>query len=173
MDETKKCYKCGEVKLRSEFYKNRCSRSGLQSECKTCDIERRLAWRERNRCKDRAAQARYDKSKKGQARLKRQKLKRQKALRRATPKWLTQEQRMELALFYSNCPEGYSCDHFLPILGKEICGLNVTWNLRYVSKEENSKKGNLFTPYTEVFEQSSGGTKNACNISENPSGKTS
>ena len=34
--ETKKCSKCGELKLLSEFYKEKRVKSGLQSTCKKC-----------------------------------------------------------------------------------------------------------------------------------------
>lgn len=62
--------------------------------------------------------------------------------RNSVPKWLTQEQRKEIELIYINCPEGMQVDHIIPIAGKEVCGLHVPWNLQYLTKEENCKKGN-------------------------------
>jgi hypothetical protein len=37
MEESKKCYKCGETKPVSEFNKNRSKPDGLSSECKACN----------------------------------------------------------------------------------------------------------------------------------------
>lgn len=36
MTESKKCFKCGEVKPFSEFHKNKCQLDGLSSDCKAC-----------------------------------------------------------------------------------------------------------------------------------------
>jgi 5-methylcytosine-specific restriction endonuclease McrA len=44
----KRCYKCGEVKLRSEFYKNKSTKDGLQYECKSCDSEKTKSYISRN-----------------------------------------------------------------------------------------------------------------------------
>lgn len=38
---TKKCTKCGYIKADDEFYKNKYTKSGLQSYCKQCDKEQR------------------------------------------------------------------------------------------------------------------------------------
>jgi 5-methylcytosine-specific restriction endonuclease McrA len=52
----------------------------------------------------------------------------------------------ELELIYFNRPDGLEVDHIIPLQGKGVCGLHVPWNLQYLSKSENSKKGNRLNP---------------------------
>ncbi len=44
--------------------------------------------------------------------------------------------------FYIDCPKDMTVDHILPLQGKEISGLHVLENLQYLTKSENSRKGN-------------------------------
>jgi hypothetical protein len=67
----------------------------------------------------------------------------------ATPKWLSAEQRAEIRKIYKevvrlceNHPRAYAVDHIVPLLGKEVCGLHVPWNLQILTAEENFKKNN-------------------------------
>lgn len=57
----------------------------------------------------------------------------------ATPKWVNPE---DLFNIYKNQPKGYHVDHIIPLKHDQVCGLHVPWNLQYLSKSENSKKGN-------------------------------
>lgn len=66
----------------------------------------------------------------------------QQAARRACmPKWVDKKIIKEI---YLNCPDGYHVDHIVPIKGKTVCGLHVPWNLQFLTKSENSRKGNKF-----------------------------
>lgn len=68
-------------------------------------------------------------------------------VRRATPRWLTPEQRRFIRAIYQQAREytelagtPYHVDHIVPLRGKTVCGLHVPWNLRVISAAENQRK---------------------------------
>jgi hypothetical protein len=68
---------------------------------------------------------------------------------KATPDWLTEEQRefiSNLYKFRSNISgvvgREYHVDHIVPLQGRNVCGLHVPWNLRVIPAEQNLSKGN-------------------------------
>lgn len=78
-------------------------------------------------------------------------------LRGATPPWLTEEQRREIADFYwlaQDCSivsgGKYHVDHIVPIAGENVCGLHVPWNLQVLPGHINRSKGNRMGRYTET-----------------------
>lgn len=71
--------------------------------------------------------------------VKAKRLRRAKAERQSTPKWVDKK---ELNKIYAGCPKGYQVDHIIPLLGDNVSGLTVPWNLQYLPKHENAKKGN-------------------------------
>lgn len=56
----------------------------------------------------------------------------------ATPKWVNIE---ELATIYGNTPKEYHVDHIIPLTHALVSGLNVPWNLQYLTNKENLYKG--------------------------------
>lgn len=68
--------------------------------------------------------------------------KRRQALKKATPNWLTKEQKKQMTEFYKNKPKGYSVDHIVPLQGGTVRGLHVPWNLQYLTVSENAAKHN-------------------------------
>jgi len=74
---------------------------------------------------------------------------RRRRFRQATPKWLTEKDRMEIRLKYRLALEmtkatgvKYAVDHEIPLFGENVCGLHVPWNLRVMTQEENLRKSN-------------------------------
>lgn len=63
---------------------------------------------------------------------------------KALPKWITKEQIKQIENIYINRPKGYQIDHIIPLQSKTVCGLHVPWNLQYLTKIENIKKGNKY-----------------------------
>jgi hypothetical protein len=67
----------------------------------------------------------------------------------ATPKWLTKEQLNEIMWFYAVAKElqwlsedKLEVDHIEPLLGKDVCGLHVPWNLQILPSSLNRSHGN-------------------------------
>lgn len=68
---------------------------------------------------------------------------------RATPRWLTGDQKAAIDQWYSFARMlHYEVDHIVPLKGVDgdgnhvISGLHVPWNLQTLSPTENRKKGN-------------------------------
>lgn len=66
---------------------------------------------------------------------------REQRTKQATPKWIKSK---DLELIYTNCPKDCEVDHIIPISHKEVCGLNVPWNLQYLTPKQNKTKRNYF-----------------------------
>jgi len=64
-------------------------------------------------------------------------------IKRATPSWLTPEQKAEIAAVYLEASRrGESVDHIYPLRAKNSCGLHVPWNLQILPTLDNIRKGN-------------------------------
>ena len=83
----------------------------------------------------------YSSTEKGKIARKFFNAKRRAAKLQRTPAWADLE---AIKKFYDNCPEGYAVDHIVPLQGVNISGLHVLNNLQYLTKSENSKKGNRY-----------------------------
>lgn len=159
MSASRTCNTCKENKDLGQFYK-RSNRPSVRETCKICWAAKVKARRslnpltkEQNRinaAKFRAANptyyhGQYRKNKeRNPGALKAQWARKKANRRQAVPKWLTEEQRLQIVQIYANCPKGYHVDHIVPIAGKEIRGLHVPWNLQYLPALENQKKNNKF-----------------------------
>jgi 5-methylcytosine-specific restriction endonuclease McrA len=74
---------------------------------------------------------------------------RRRRFRDATPKWLTENQKMEirfkyrLAIALSRATgERHAVDHIIPLHGESVCGLHVPWNLQVLTQKDNLAKYN-------------------------------
>lgn len=70
---------------------------------------------------------------------------------KATPSWLTVEQKDAISAFYDHAHDckvtsgqQYHVDHIVPLKGKNVCGLHVPWNLQVLPDDVNMKKNNQF-----------------------------
>lgn len=75
-------------------------------------------------------------------------LKRRFRLQQRTPRWVNMD---EMNRIYLACPSGMVVDHIVPLVGitvegYRVSGLNVAWNLSYLTPTENSRKGNRMRP---------------------------
>ena len=64
--------------------------------------------------------------------------KRRAALLERTPPWSDLE---AIAEIYRACPTGMAVDHMVPLQGRTVSGLHVSYNLQDLTKSENSGKG--------------------------------
>ena len=71
--------------------------------------------------------------------------------RNAVPKWISGQLKQEIQKFYvearlktRDTGTKYEVDHIVPLMGKEVCGLHVPWNLRVITQFENRSKQNRF-----------------------------
>jgi hypothetical protein len=96
---------------------------------------------ERGNATERARQRKrkYRLSEKGRIKLALGSIRRQERVRLATPQWAD---RKKINAIYNNCPKGHHVDHIIPLRGKNVCGLHVHTNLRYLKARANLKKSN-------------------------------
>jgi len=66
-----------------------------------------------------------------------------------TPAWLTADDFAAIKAIYAEATEKttatgvcWHVDHIVPLLGKNVSGLHVPWNLQIITGSENSRKGN-------------------------------
>jgi len=66
-----------------------------------------------------------------------------------TPTWLTTDDFAAIKAIYAEAAEKtrvtgvcWHVDHIVPLLGKNVSGLHVPWNLQIITGSENSRKGN-------------------------------
>ena len=74
---------------------------------------------------------------------------RRKRFKEATPPWLTKDQKKQIRGLYLQAQQiskvtgqQYEVDHIIPLLGENVSGLHVPWNLQVILANENRIKNN-------------------------------
>jgi hypothetical protein len=161
----KLCKTCNTNKPISEFYKQ-ATRGvlGVRGTCKICDNLKKQQYRASN--KERITvlkKAEYERNKEhhlAQKQMYRQANKgkinalvaaRKKVIKRRTPSWLTDFDKLKIQCFYSVAvmltrenKEPWHVDHIIPLQGELISGLHVPNNLQVLRGVENISKKNKF-----------------------------
>lgn len=164
----KTCSKCGEVKPKSEFHKDKAALDKLRYNCKECDKAGKKAskrdilsynrkWTSENKDKVKVYVKRYT-SKKPETVTYQASLRRA-SKRNATPPWVDKEHRTKIKEIFKSAKASsefheieYHVDHIEPLKGKNefgehvSCGLHVFWNLRSIPATENLKKHSKLLP---------------------------
>lgn len=133
-DTTKQCRTCKTVMRISEFYEvsHKRNADGRMAHCKSC-------WAARSD-ETRRKLAHYYTEYSNHRRA---------GFKKASPGWLTAEQRKEMVRIYEvsrslgrilGCR--FEVDHIVPIKGKAVCGLHVPWNLQVIPMAKNRQKSN-------------------------------
>jgi Na+-translocating ferredoxin:NAD+ oxidoreductase RnfC subunit len=83
---------------------------------------------------------------------------RKRHIRQATPKWLTEAQKIQIRSFYEEAERlksetgvDYEVDHIVPLRGGIVSGLHVPWNLRVITAAENQLKNRKLLDDTETY----------------------
>ena len=112
-------------------------------------IEYRKAAYAKNRDAARKSTAEWKKLNKD--RVNTTKAKRRATKLKATPSWLSEEHISSIECMYwlaidleRVSGEKYHVDHIVPLLGKNVCGLHVPWNLQILPAYINTSKGNTY-----------------------------
>lgn len=143
----KLCSQCGLNLPVSSFHKNSSSKDGLRSNCKSCKNTKDKSYRENNAERVRSSQSLYYNN--NRELFFYHNAKRRARSREATPSWLSCEQKAQMqrtyklsALMKEITGLDYHVDHIIPLKGKDVCGLNVPWNLRVIQAKDNLSKSN-------------------------------
>lgn len=149
------CDRCKTDKEISEFAKCSARQDGLQHVCKKCHNNRMKEYRANNLEKTKElARLRYSKNPEKQKIANKEWVNENRGKRnasyanrralklKATPSWLTEDQKDQIRSIYESCPKGFHVDHIHPLSGKNSCGLHVPWNLQHLPAHDNLKKSN-------------------------------
>jgi len=158
------CYGCSKSLTLNCFSNNRSKADGKATQCKEClkaYVRNRRASDEDFRLRLNTYQSKWSANdpkrferKAKWASLNKDKLNAKAARRRAkqrsaAPTWLDQDHRKQIEDIYwlaqdlkAVTGEDYHVDHIVPLMGKEVCGLHVPWNLQILPADLNLKKSN-------------------------------
>lgn len=160
----KQCSKCKSTKSFSHFHKSSCNLDGLRGFCKECLNSQNRAWKNRNRKKNSEISRNHylknrDKRLSQTAKWWREnphvhaakQARRRFKLKNASPAWLTKVQLAHIRAYYETAKiirrdigANVDVDHIVPLMGKNVCGLHVPWNLQLLEHSANCQKRNSY-----------------------------
>lgn len=127
--------------------KNRAYSARFRNSNRDLANERNKAWKKKNKEKVAAYSAEYLKKYRdtevGRASKRVSGAKRRAINKLATPSWNDMN---KVKKIYRELPDGMAVDHIIPLVSEFVCGLHVEYNLQYLTKSENSIKGNRWWP---------------------------
>lgn len=145
LETPRTCTRCKNVKTCADFGRVKNSPDGLRRECKACRVAR-----EQDRYMANVNVKRQygrDWNAANRDRLRAGKAARKKAIKQATPSWLTAIQRAQIAEQYDialartiQTGVPHEVDHIYPINGTNSRGLHVPWNLQVLTAADNNAK---------------------------------
>lgn len=155
----KTCTQCKETKPLDCFYKRKQARDGLEAFCKDCRKKRNDKWFAENKEKHSELTARWyeqnkeqhlENSRKWYAQNKHKKLAtvnaRDQRCKQATPPWADMKKMQALyaqaKIMTEKTGTPHEVDHIVPLCNKQVCGLNVHYNLQVLTQAENRRKAN-------------------------------
>lgn len=156
----RKCPKCQIVKDIEQFSIDANRKGGRQCYCRECQAkiyksrkakaseQRKKRYLENKEREKQKMRSYYESNKSGYSA---RNANRRSMKLSASPPWLTQEDKEEMALLYvksqqltDTTGENWHVDHIVPLQGKIVCGLHVPWNLQVITATENRAKNNRF-----------------------------
>ena len=160
----KTCFKCGEHKPLTDFYKHSGMADGRLNKCKKCTIGdvarnrkrdplcRQKEWLRSEAFKNRKYWSKHpherwtdeDRRNSRLASATKYASKRRARIANRTPSWANSEEIGRVFLLASE--RGLSVDHIVPLFGKKVCGLHVQDNLRCIPKRLNEIKTSCYWP---------------------------
>jgi hypothetical protein len=122
-------------------------KKGLYAAKREMLLDRQAKWRDGNRDKLQARDRRRYEGSYGLLIFNNKR--RLEVLRKATPVWLTEEHKRQMAEIYKAAAHmteitgvEHAVDHIWPLRGRHSCGLHVPWNLQVVPANWNKRKQN-------------------------------
>lgn len=166
----KQCSHCPEVKPLHEFGNKKDTKDGLMNHCRACEkiksrdkyLKNRKVILAKQKAKlsdlDFVAKRKdYDQKYASNNKAKRKQQtktwaennrERKRALNSARKKRVQQATLKgfykQLVKIHENRPDGCHVDHIVPLNNPNVCGLNVPWNLQYLTVEDNLRKSNKY-----------------------------
>lgn len=134
--DLKLCTKCKAILNKNAFHNSTSQRDNKHPWCINCSavhyLQNKDSHREQGK-KWRASNPHKTKAIRARARAKRAE---------RIPKWADFTKIEEI---YKNCPSGMQVDHIVPLIGENVSGLHVHYNLQYLTPEDNRRKSNKYS----------------------------